>query len=231
MSTDAQIAANQANSQHSTGPITEAGRAASSRNNFRHGFRSQCVLLPGDDPAEYDALLAELTAHFGPDDLTDERFVREMADADWRLRRVRQYLESAITRRIAALTPDHPDLDPIALQGLAIESLDQDGGPSYSTWLRYESKFERQYDRALKDWTRYQNDGRRARDKDADILMRETIFAPVPKPPARELASNVQNPVQTPRNAPCPCGSNEKYKRCCGKNAPPVLGNTLPHAA
>ena len=223
MSTAAQIAANQANSQLSTGPITEAGRAASSRNNFRHGFRSQSVLLPGDDPAEYDALLAELTAHFGPDDLTDERFVREMADADWRLRRVRQYLESAIARRVAALTPDHPDLDPIALQGLAIESLDHDGGPSYSTWLRYESKFERQYDRALKEWTRYQNDGRRARDKDADILMRETIFAPVPKPPAPELASNVQIPAQTPRNAPCPCGSNEKYKRCCGKNAPPML--------
>ncbi len=27
----------------------------------------------------------------------------------------------------------------------------------------------------------------------------------------------------TPRNAPCPCGSKLKFKRCCGKNAPPVL--------
>jgi hypothetical protein len=26
-----------------------------------------------------------------------------------------------------------------------------------------------------------------------------------------------------PRNAPCPCDSGEKYKRCCGKNAPPIL--------
>jgi uncharacterized protein YecA (UPF0149 family) len=31
-------------------------------------------------------------------------------------------------------------------------------------------------------------------------------------------------PHQTPRNALCPCGSKLKYKRCCGKNAPPVLG-------
>ncbi|MBL8178352.1 MAG: SEC-C domain-containing protein [Bryobacterales bacterium] len=30
-------------------------------------------------------------------------------------------------------------------------------------------------------------------------------------------------PPQTPRNASCPCGSGDKYKRCCGKNAPPVL--------
>ena len=28
---------------------------------------------------------------------------------------------------------------------------------------------------------------------------------------------------QTPRGAPCPCGSGLKFKRCCGKNAPPVL--------
>jgi hypothetical protein len=24
----------------------------------------------------------------------------------------------------------------------------------------------------------------------------------------------------TPRGAPCPCGSGEKYKRCCGREAP-----------
>jgi len=28
---------------------------------------------------------------------------------------------------------------------------------------------------------------------------------------------------QTPRNALCPCGSKLKFKRCCGRNAPPVL--------
>jgi uncharacterized protein YecA (UPF0149 family) len=26
-----------------------------------------------------------------------------------------------------------------------------------------------------------------------------------------------------PRNAPCPCHSGLKYKRCCGAAAPPVL--------
>ncbi|NDJ15433.1 MAG: hypothetical protein EBY17_30345 [Acidobacteriia bacterium] len=30
-----------------------------------------------------------------------------------------------------------------------------------------------------------------------------------------------------PRNADCPCGSREKFKRCCGKNAPPVPGDWL----
>ncbi len=31
------------------------------------------------------------------------------------------------------------------------------------------------------------------------------------------------HPVAIPRNAPCPCGSGNKYKRCCGVNAPPIL--------
>jgi uncharacterized protein YecA (UPF0149 family) len=30
-------------------------------------------------------------------------------------------------------------------------------------------------------------------------------------------------PASIPRSAPCPCKSGEKYKRCCGKDAPPVL--------
>jgi hypothetical protein len=25
------------------------------------------------------------------------------------------------------------------------------------------------------------------------------------------------------RSAPCPCGSGQKYKRCCGRDAPPIL--------
>ena len=29
--------------------------------------------------------------------------------------------------------------------------------------------------------------------------------------------------MATPRNAPCPCGSKLKFKRCCGIDAPPVL--------
>jgi hypothetical protein len=238
MPTDAQISANQANAAHSTGPRTEDGKAASSLNNLRHGFRSQSVLLPGDDPAEYDALLAELNEHFKADDLTELRFIREMADAEWRLRRVREYMESALTRRIATLSTQHPDVGPIELQSRAIETLHAGGGPSYSTWLRYETKYERQYDRAYTGWNRYQKDRRHASATDADILMKRALFRPAPdqqgpsqpaavKPLTPRLALN----VQIPRGASCPCGSGEKYKRCCGRNAPPVLTTPLPDAA
>jgi hypothetical protein len=45
-----------------------------------------------------------------------------------------------------------------------------------------------------------------------------------PQPPAVAHVPQPTTQPATPRNAPCPCGSGEKHKRCCGKNAPPVLG-------
>lgn len=195
------------------------------------------ALLPGDDPAEFQTLFDDLTAHFAPRDFTETRLVREMAISEWRLRRARQYLESALSRRMAELAPDHPTLDAVELQSLAVESLQTSGRASYGTWLAYESKFERQYDRACNNWYRYQMMQRSESAREVRTLVTQA-FAPLPQlPPEPELgsnvqmasnvklASNVQNaaPPQTPRGAPCPCGSGRKYKRCCGPDAAPIL--------
>ena len=40
---------------------------------------------------------------------------------------------------------------------------------------------------------------------------------------ATPVAPAPTEPTQIARNATCPCGSGEKYKRCCGKLAPPLL--------
>ena len=232
MATTAQFAANQANAQHSTGPLSAEGKATSARNRLTHGFRSSTVLLPGDDSAEYETLLTELSAHFDPAGLTEVRLIREMADAEWRLRRVRTHMESAISRHIATLAAQNPALDPLELQSLAVETLHQTGC-SYSTWLRYETKFERQYDRAYATWMRYQLDRRRCSMQDDDTAMKHSLLPAF----SVESASNVQSttpeqdPVETAapaiaRNAPCPCGSTEKFKRCCGRTAPPVLNGS-----
>ncbi len=53
--TEAQIHANRANAQHSSGPVTETGKAASAQNQFSHGMigtsirnasRSSCATKP-----------------------------------------------------------------------------------------------------------------------------------------------------------------------------------------
>jgi hypothetical protein len=199
-------------------------------NRLEHGFRSSTVLLPSDDPVQYEALLHELTAHFGPIDLTTERLVREMADAEWRLRRLRSHLASALARHLETIAQRHPELtDPADRESRAIETL-AETGCSYTTWLRYESRFQNQYDRAYKAWTAYENASRRSAAIDAGILVRRALFAPmpgvskVPKAVSNVQTTQAQQPAQTqvPRNAPCPCNSGQKYKRCCGR-APQVL--------
>ncbi len=47
------------------------------------------------------------------------------------------------------------------------------------------------------------------------------LTTPVPAAPA--TPKPVTKPTQTPRNARCTCGSGQKYKRCCGRNAAPLL--------
>lgn len=42
-------------------------------------------------------------------------------------------------------------------------------------------------------------------------------------PIAAQSASFCKPTEKTPRNAACPCKSGQKYKRCCGRNTPPVL--------
>ena len=39
----------------------------------------------------------------------------------------------------------------------------------------------------------------------------------------KQTRSEDQAAVATARNAPCPCNSGEKYKRCCGQDAAPLL--------
>ncbi|MBS1825180.1 MAG: SEC-C domain-containing protein, partial [Acidobacteria bacterium] len=46
---------------------------------------------------------------------------------------------------------------------------------------------------------------------------------PAPEDEIHHNSSLSSQPHQTPRNALCPCGSKLKFKRCCGKDAPPVL--------
>jgi hypothetical protein len=62
MATAAQIAANRANSQKSTGPRTPEGKAASRFNALKHGLDAASILLPGEDPDAYDRMVADYAA-------------------------------------------------------------------------------------------------------------------------------------------------------------------------
>ena len=81
---------NRANAQHSTGPKTVHGKIRSSQNSFRHGLYSKQLVLPNEDPAEFDHLRAALRREHQPASTTEEILVDELAQHFWRMRRFRE---------------------------------------------------------------------------------------------------------------------------------------------
>src|SRR5258708_9308750 len=96
MSSYSQISANQSNSQHSTGPKTEAGKAASGQTNFRHGLVPGAAfkVLATEDQAEFDQFLDALRSEHSPVTATEAILVEGMAEAHW-LRQRAAALESS----------------------------------------------------------------------------------------------------------------------------------------
>ncbi len=83
MSTDAQIAANRENAQHSTGPKTETGKAASCMNNFRFGFTGVFEVLESEDQDEFDYLFHGLSVEHQVKTMTERILVIKMAQHHW----------------------------------------------------------------------------------------------------------------------------------------------------
>jgi hypothetical protein len=111
MATEAQAAANAANAQFSTGPRTIPGRAQSALNSLRHGLTAKTVLLPNEDPAEYQAFAVAMQADLGPDNVIEFSLAQELISLQGRLQRV-PALEARI---LSADVPDFKALNNISL--------------------------------------------------------------------------------------------------------------------
>ena len=72
MSSQQQIEANRLNAQKSTGPSTPEGRAAVRLNGLKYGLYAETLILPGEDPAAFEALLDRLDAEHQPAAPTEE---------------------------------------------------------------------------------------------------------------------------------------------------------------
>jgi hypothetical protein len=100
MASERQIRANRRNALKSTGPRTAAGKAASARNALRHGLTAHQVVIDGEDPAQFDALLHRFRCEFQPGSAMEEFLVERLAGLAWRLRRVPLF-EAALLAWIA----------------------------------------------------------------------------------------------------------------------------------
>jgi hypothetical protein len=104
MATSAQIAANQANAQKSTGPRSPEGKSASRLNALKHGIDAASIVIPGEDPADYDALAAHYYREFRSESPSENFHVEAMLRADWQKRRLLR-VEADLHRTLLAESP------------------------------------------------------------------------------------------------------------------------------
>jgi hypothetical protein len=87
MLTDAKLAANQANAQHSTGPRTAEGKAAVAQNSATLGLFCSRDLVRPEEQSEYDELRDSLQSDLRPANAMERTHAMEILHATWRLRR------------------------------------------------------------------------------------------------------------------------------------------------
>ena len=207
MSSAAQIAANIANAQSSTGPTSEAGKATSAKNAVTFGLFSGDFIRPGEEEG-YAALHAGLVRQFSPGSLLEAILIEEMHRATWRLQRCGE-VESHLVIR-----PDDREkyiFDPM-------ETSDETAARIQKSVDRARSQAHRLLHKSTAELRKLQ-----AERKAAEPELAGTAPTPIKstkKPVTQETQSQ---PAGAARNAPCPCGSGQKHKRCCGRNAPAVL--------
>jgi hypothetical protein len=89
MATERQIEANRRNAQKSTGPSSVEGRAVSRCNAVKTGIYAKSTIIPGEDPAQLEALTADYHRQFQPATPLARFLVDSLVDAEWQLRRFR----------------------------------------------------------------------------------------------------------------------------------------------
>ena len=137
----AQLDANRANAQLSTGPRTEAGKLRSSQNATSHGFRSTSVVLAHEDHSEFDDTLAYYRQRFAANDRDLEHLIEQLVAAQWKLARVQRLQRLFVDSEIFGITENdtsEPNGDQLILNHMKERSDDV-----LVQLHRYEAQFDR----------------------------------------------------------------------------------------
>lgn len=150
MCTEAQIRANQLNAQHSTGPTSEEGKAASCMNNFRWGFTAVFSVLPSEDQDEFDLLFHGLSVEHQVKTMTERVLVLKMAQHHWLSLRAQRLQDAVMGDDLPAATQER----------------------QFNLYLRYQTTNDRAFSRCLNDLLKLRAERRKPQLDEAALLKR-----------------------------------------------------------
>src|SRR3984893_1648444 len=139
MGTPAQFSANQSNAHLSTGPSTPEGKSISSLNAVKHGLSGGFKVFPHEDQPAFDLLTDNYRKELSPRGEHETFLVEEMAQARWKLARIRR-LESALVEQMTC--PGNWDASPDAIIVSAMLASKTD---AFAALQRYAAAAQRAY--------------------------------------------------------------------------------------
>ena len=154
---EAQIAANRANSQRSKGPVTSEGKARSRGNALKHGLTGAGVVLPNEDAAEVERRLAAFEDELNPSGEVGRSLARRAALMSVRMDRCVSQETAALSERVR-----RADAEFVAPEGVSAEEAARlkaeacaramfDPSKEATLARKYEAAAERGFFRALKE--------------------------------------------------------------------------------
>ncbi len=216
MASPAQMAANRANAQKSTGPRTAAGKQKSSMSALKHGLAAKTLVLPHEDNTAYEEVRASLYSQYEPATPQECMLVDQLASAWWRTIRVRQIETDMLDLQIQTLNRKHPEKEKSRRtdrQALAVRFVTE-SEKDFRNFMRYDSNIERAFYRALNtleklQGARQQTEPRASasgRAPATPTIHNEIGFVSQPPQPHRAPALHLAEPVEisgcTPPYAP-----------------------------
>ena len=200
MTTNAQIKANRNNAKRSTGPRTEEGKTRSAKNALKHGLLARDTVLPGEDPADFDRQLSALEADIQPANSLEFELVRQIADAQWRMRRLTRletgFLAAALDETRRYMEKRRPDELRPGYDGetLLLGSAMLDRTQALVHLARYDGHLSRRFFHAVKQLA----DLRQVERKPRETRSSANSYTAADSYPGRYVPVQAPPPIDTP---------------------------------
>jgi hypothetical protein len=169
-----------------TGPVTEAGKAISSQNALKSGATSRAAVLPWEDQARYDALVADTIERARPHGDRERELAYLVATTLWRCLRL---------LRIEAEFMSSADADGTR-PGQAVANLfgDKEGSAKLRLMLRYVANASREHRAAVAELRRVQAERAEAQAEQSLPELPDMPDLPVETPAPRHAGHTPASP-------------------------------------
>ncbi len=145
MATEKQIQANRENSQHSTGPVSEAGREAVSQNRTTHGLAGSYKAQTESELEEFRRLTDSFINDYNATCQTEIELIFKMAEALIRSTRAMHYQDACMI----SIESDDPEEAARARK-------------EFELYIRYQAHHDRAYQRYTAELRKFQSENKKA---------------------------------------------------------------------